>query len=77
MKLQFALSYLLLMHLLPVFFLRPSQQQAKTLQQKLAERQKANKARESEGATGPKQGPPSSNTKPKPMDDPDDVIVLE
>nr|XP_049462674.1 calcineurin-binding protein cabin-1-like [Anopheles coluzzii] len=55
----------------------PSQQQAKTLQQKLAERQKANKARESEGATGPKQGPPSSNTKPKPMDDPDDVIVLE
>uniref|UniRef100_A0A182K5N1 C2 domain-containing protein n=1 Tax=Anopheles christyi TaxID=43041 RepID=A0A182K5N1_9DIPT len=51
------------------------QQQAKTLQQKLAERQKANKARESESAGGSNQGP--SNAKPKPMDDPVDVIVLE
>uniref|UniRef100_A0A182NFP7 Calcineurin-binding protein cabin-1 MEF2-binding domain-containing protein n=1 Tax=Anopheles dirus TaxID=7168 RepID=A0A182NFP7_9DIPT len=46
------------------------QQQAKTLQQKLAERQKANKARETEGAG-------SSTAKPnRPPDDPD-VIVLE
>uniref|UniRef100_A0A182M2K2 Calcineurin-binding protein cabin-1 MEF2-binding domain-containing protein n=1 Tax=Anopheles culicifacies TaxID=139723 RepID=A0A182M2K2_9DIPT len=52
-----------------------SQQQAKTLQQKLAERQKANKARETEGAGGSNQG--SSSTKPKPTDDPVDVIVLE
>uniref|UniRef100_A0A182P907 Calcineurin-binding protein cabin-1 MEF2-binding domain-containing protein n=1 Tax=Anopheles epiroticus TaxID=199890 RepID=A0A182P907_9DIPT len=52
------------------------QQQAKTLQQKLAERQKANKARESEStAGGSNQG--LSKAKPKPMDDPVDVIVLE
>uniref|UniRef100_A0A182VXI8 C2 domain-containing protein n=1 Tax=Anopheles minimus TaxID=112268 RepID=A0A182VXI8_9DIPT len=50
-------------------------QQAKTLQQKLAERQKANKARETEGAGGSSQG--TSSTKPKPADDPVDVIVLE
>ncbi|XP_035900937.1 uncharacterized protein LOC118507065 [Anopheles stephensi] len=61
-----------------------NQQQAKTLQQKLAERQKANKARESEGAGGGgsgHQGGAAVNTttaKPKPpADDPMDVIVLE
>ncbi|XP_052903342.1 calcineurin-binding protein cabin-1-like [Anopheles moucheti] len=52
-----------------------NQQQAKTLQQKLAERQKANKARETEGAGGSNQG--SASSKPKPPDDPVDVIVLE
>uniref|UniRef100_A0A182SIJ0 Uncharacterized protein n=1 Tax=Anopheles maculatus TaxID=74869 RepID=A0A182SIJ0_9DIPT len=61
-------------------------QQAKTLQQKLAERQKANKARESEGAGGGSgQGASAAacttintTTKPKPpADDSMDVIVLE
>ncbi|XP_050089319.1 calcineurin-binding protein cabin-1-like [Anopheles aquasalis] len=54
------------------------QQQAKTLQQKLAERQKANKARETESvsaAVGSGQG--SSGKQPKPSADPVDVIVLE
>uniref|UniRef100_A0A182REV5 Calcineurin-binding protein cabin-1 MEF2-binding domain-containing protein n=1 Tax=Anopheles funestus TaxID=62324 RepID=A0A182REV5_ANOFN len=58
------------MALHPMGVVGSNQQQAKTLQQKLAERQKANKARETEGAGG------SSSAKPKPTDDPD-VIVLE
>lgn len=50
-----------------------NQQQGKTLQQKLAERQKANKARETEGASGGSvmTGQPKSGV------DSDDVIVLE
>uniref|UniRef100_A0AAG5CSA0 Uncharacterized protein n=1 Tax=Anopheles atroparvus TaxID=41427 RepID=A0AAG5CSA0_ANOAO len=55
-----------------------TQQQVKTLQQKLAERQKANKARETEGvAGGGGQGAGPTGAKPKPTVDPDDVIVLE
>ncbi|ETN63580.1 hypothetical protein AND_004696 [Anopheles darlingi] len=54
------------------------QQQAKTLQQKLAERQKANKARETESVTASgSSGQGSSSKQPKPSADPVDVIVLE
>ncbi|XP_050067865.1 calcineurin-binding protein cabin-1-like [Anopheles maculipalpis] len=62
----------------PMGVVGPNQQQAKTLQQKLAERQKANKARESEGAGGGSGTTTTTATKPKPpADDPMDVIVLE